>query len=487
MGYENRQDIPVKYTWDLSAIYPNETLLEKDCAAAGELIGKIKNYEGKLNNEKSIYEFFELTGDIEELFEKAICYTHMKMDEDSKNTDVQAMRDKVLSDIAEKRLSAIREVVPKDICIRIDANQGWTPKQAVRILNNMQDRAIVYVDGKRQGAADRRYKQDACDVVIPAGLHTVDIFVENMGRINFGGQIQGERKGIRGPITLDGKKLENFLIYNLPCKGVELLSFSGKKPGGDQPVFHRGYFNVSNPKDTYLDMRDGWKKGVVWVNGHNLGRFWVIGSQQALYCPGEYLKPGKNEIVVLDVDGGSGTVKGVKEAIYEVKRDPAMADVFRVGKPVAPAASQLVHKGTFAKGTDQQEIKFRAPIQARYIALVSKNAHDNGPHAAIAELNFLDASGNLLPREQWSVVYADSHETTGEAAQAGLVMDNQPTTYWHTKWQGDNPKHPHMIVLDLGKVQKLSGFRYLPRQNRENGRIKDYEVYASPKPFKPAK
>ena len=354
-------------------------------------------------------------------------------------------------------------------------------------MNNMQDRAIVYVDGKRQGAADRRYKQDSCDIVIPSGLHTVDIFVENMGRINFGGQIQGERKGIRGPITLDGKKLENFLIYNFPCKGVELIPFSGKKPAGDQPVFYRGYFNVSNPKDTYLDMRDGWKKGVVWVNGRNLGRFWFIGSQQALYCPGEYLKPGKNEIVVLDVDGGSGTVKGVKEAIYEVNRDPAMADVFRVGKPVAPAAGQLVHKGSFAKGADQQEIKFRAPVQARYIAIVSKNAHDNGPHAAIAELNFLDASGNLLPREQWSVVYADSHETTGEAAQAGLVMDNQPTTYWHTKWQGDNPRHPHMIVLDLGKVQKLSGFRYLPRQDRENGRIKDYEVYASPKPFKPAK
>lgn len=354
-------------------------------------------------------------------------------------------------------------------------------------MNNMQDRAIVYVDGKRQGAADRRYKQDSCDIVIPSGLHTVDIFVENMGRINFGGQIQGERKGIRGPITLDGKKLENFLIYNFPCKGVELIPFSGKKPAGDQPVFHRGYFNVSNPKDTYLDMRDGWKKGVVWVNGRNLGRFWFIGSQQALYCPGEYLKPGKNEIVVLDVDGGSGTVKGVKEAIYEVNRDPAMADVFRVGKPVAPAAGQLVHKGSFAKGADQQEIKFRAPVQARYIAIVSKNAHDNGPHAAIAELNFLDASGNLLPRDQWSVFYADSHETTGEAAQAGLVMDNQPTTYWHTKWQGDNPRHPHMIVLDLGKVQKLSGFRYLPRQDRENGRIKDYEVYASPKPFKPAK
>lgn len=354
-------------------------------------------------------------------------------------------------------------------------------------MNNMQDRAIVYVDGKRQGAADRRYKQDSCDVVIPAGTHTLDIFVENMGRINFGGQIHGERKGIRGPVTLDGKKLENFAIYNFPCKSVEDLSFSAKKPGGDQPVFHRGSFNVSTPKDTYLDMRDGWKKGVVWVNGHNLGRFWFIGSQQALYCPGEYLKPGRNEIVVLDVDGGSGTVKGVKEAIYAVNADPAAADIFRVGKPVTPAPGQMVHKGTFEKGAEQKEIKFRTPVQARYIAIVSKNAHDNGPHAAIAELNFVDAAGNLLPREQWSVVYADSHETAGEAAQAGLVMDNQPTTYWHTKWQGENPAHPHMIVLDLGKVQKLSGFRYLPRQDRENGRIRDYEVYASPKPFKPAK
>lgn len=37
------------------------------------------------------------------------------------------------------RLSAIREVVPKDICIRIDANQGWTPKQAVRIISMLED------------------------------------------------------------------------------------------------------------------------------------------------------------------------------------------------------------------------------------------------------------------------------------------------------------------------------------------------------------
>ncbi len=40
------------------------------------------------------------------------------------------------------RLVAIREVVPRDICVRIDANQGWQPKEAVRILNGMQEKGL---------------------------------------------------------------------------------------------------------------------------------------------------------------------------------------------------------------------------------------------------------------------------------------------------------------------------------------------------------
>ncbi len=364
------------------------------------------------------------------------------------------------------------------------------PVKGALKMAKMQDRAIVYLDGKRVGAADRRYKQDSCDMNIPAGVHTLDILVENMGRINFGQQLLDERKGICGPITLKGKKLDNFFIYSYPCNAVDLqsLEFSGKKPSGDQPVFYRAQFLVNEHKDTYLDMRDGWKKGVVWVNGHNLGRYWFIGSQQSLYCPAEFLNPkgDVNEIVVLELDGGIGTIKGVKEAIYGVNKDPAMLDANRVGKPVKLTDAQRVHQGSFKPGAEQQQVKFAKPVTARYIAIVSKNAHDNGPHACIAELNFIDAVGRLLPREEWSIVYADSQETVGEAAQAGLVMDNQPTTYWHTQWQDAKPEHPHMIVLDLGKVQKISSFRYLPRQDKVNGRIKDYEVYASPSPFKKA-
>jgi beta-galactosidase len=44
-----------------------------------------------------------------------------------------------------------------------------------------------------------------------------------------------------------------------------------------------------------------WGKGVVWINGHNLGRYWAIGPQQTLYVPAEWLKKGQNEVTVLEL------------------------------------------------------------------------------------------------------------------------------------------------------------------------------------------
>jgi beta-galactosidase len=69
---------------------------------------------------------------------------------------------------------------------------------------------------------------------------------------------------------------------------------------GDQPVLRRGHWRLSRVADTYLDMRN-WGKGVVWVNGHNLGRYWSIGPQQTIYLPAEWLKKGDNEVVVLEL------------------------------------------------------------------------------------------------------------------------------------------------------------------------------------------
>ncbi|MEJ7662049.1 MAG: hypothetical protein WKG07_21990 [Hymenobacter sp.] len=52
--------------------------------------------------------------------------------------------------------------------------------------------------------------------------------------------------------------------------------------------------------DSYLDMRQ-WGKGVVWINGHNLGRYWGIGPQQTIYVPAEWLRKGQNEVTVLEL------------------------------------------------------------------------------------------------------------------------------------------------------------------------------------------
>lgn len=43
------------------------------------------------------------------------------------------------------------------------------------------------------------------------------------------------------------------------------------------------------------------QKGYVWVNGHNLGRYWSKGPQKRLFCPGVWMKQGDNEIYVLEL------------------------------------------------------------------------------------------------------------------------------------------------------------------------------------------
>ncbi|WP_338287380.1 glycoside hydrolase family 2 TIM barrel-domain containing protein [Luteolibacter sp. LG18] len=83
----------------------------------------------------------------------------------------------------------------------------------------------------------------------------------------------------------------------------------------------------------------------------------------------------------------------------------------------------------------------------------------------------------VLPRDTWKLVRADSQEKgEGEASHA---IDGKPDTYWHTQWQGATPPLPHELVIDLGVNAELAGVTVLPRQDGENGRIGDYEVYAS--------
>jgi beta-galactosidase len=66
------------------------------------------------------------------------------------------------------------------------------------------------------------------------------------------------------------------------------------------PAFYRGSFQLKTVGDTFLDIRS-LGKGAVWINGHAIGRYWNIGPQATLYVPGPWLKKGRNEVVLFDL------------------------------------------------------------------------------------------------------------------------------------------------------------------------------------------
>jgi beta-galactosidase len=166
-------------------------------------------------------------------------------------------------------------------------------------LNELRDYAVIMINGKRAGVLDRRHNQNSIKLTLPAGKVKLDILVENLGRINFGPYLLKNKKGITENVTFNSKEVYNWAMYSLPLNQVNNIVYSANK-AASAPVVKKGNFQLSKVADTYLDMRK-WGKGVVWVNGHNLGRYWSVGPQQTLYLPAEWLKKGNNDIVVFEL------------------------------------------------------------------------------------------------------------------------------------------------------------------------------------------
>jgi hypothetical protein len=186
-------------------------------------------------------------------------------------------------------------------------------------LWELHDYASVYVDGIRLGSLSRAKREDTIEIpkAEPAPK-TLDILVEAMGHINFGPHMI-DRKGITERVTLNGMTLMDWQAFPLPLDAAFLarLTYEPIEAGSEGPNvrpgrFFRGAFELEETGDTCLDM-SGWSKGLVWVNGHNLGRYWDIGPQERLFCPAPFLRTGRNEIVVFDLLAtGPSIVRGVK-------------------------------------------------------------------------------------------------------------------------------------------------------------------------------
>lgn len=176
-------------------------------------------------------------------------------------------------------------------------------------IPGLRDYAVVYVDGEKAGVLNRNTQTYSMEIDVPFNA-TLQILVENMGRINYGSLITENNKGIISPVTIAGKSITGgWHMYKLPmdqmpdCTKMGSCAYTNDTAHGarlkDCPVVYEGTFTLNETGDTFIDMEE-WGKGIIFINGRNIGRYWQVGPQQTLYIPGVWLKKGENKIVIFE-------------------------------------------------------------------------------------------------------------------------------------------------------------------------------------------
>ena len=376
-----------------------------------------------------------------------------------------------------------------------ELDQGWgsivyvtslpeisTP--SVLTLNEGHDFAQVFIDNQYVGKIDRVRNENSLQLPAVKKGQELKIVIEAMGRINFGRAIK-DYKGITNSVTISTDVEGHELIWNL--KRWTILTIPDDyatalkalktfpSPLTSKAGYYRGYFNLKKVGDTFLNMEQ-FGKGQVYVNGHAIGRFWSIGPQQTLYVPGCWLKKGKNEVIVLDVVGPKQpTIMGqTTPELDKLNGEKSRTHNAPGDKPDLNSATPAA-QGTFYAGNGWQKVRFNTPHTGRYLVLQALSTHAGKSDVAVAEIYVINTVGSRISREQWTVKYADSEDIRRGNFTADKTFDLQESTYWRT---AKNAELPHLMVIDLGSEQTISGIDYLPRAEQgAPGSIKDYKVY----------
>lgn len=177
-------------------------------------------------------------------------------------------------------------------------------ERAKMILEDLHDRANIFIDGKFAGITERSQREDEVFLRQDFGEKTrVDILVENMGRINYGPYMGLRDKKGMGGMRLGQIRHFGWDTYPLPMDNLEKLKFEPHKGAADCPAFFRGWLYIEDePCDTFIKT-DGFTHGFITVNGFTLGRYYnTAGPQKSLYCPAPMLHRGRNEIIVFETD-----------------------------------------------------------------------------------------------------------------------------------------------------------------------------------------
>lgn len=169
-------------------------------------------------------------------------------------------------------------------------------------FDSVHDRAVVFIDGKYRGYYERTREGEPVSFSLEKGENCrIDILCENMGRVNYGPKIM-DRKGVKG-VRFNLQYHFGWDMYPLPLDNISLLKYKHESGDVKTASFLKGTLKIEGePHDTFMRL-DGFTKGVVFVNGFNIGRYYnPAGPQKTLYVPAPMLKKGDNEIVVFETD-----------------------------------------------------------------------------------------------------------------------------------------------------------------------------------------
>lgn len=181
-------------------------------------------------------------------------------------------------------------------------------------IDGLRDRAVVFIDDERIGVMEHDGEHV---LAVPGGPRRgiLTILVESLGRINYG-PLTGEYKGIMHGVRVNGRRyVHGWSHRTLPLAEAPAAAGATAQAGATAATGATGAaglgtaaIEVEAPADAWLAFPGG-AKGMVWLNGFLLGRYWKVGPQETLYAPAPLWKVGANEIVVLDTDGLGATVE----------------------------------------------------------------------------------------------------------------------------------------------------------------------------------
>ncbi|MGS0561637.1 hypothetical protein [Microbacterium aurugineum] len=211
------------------------------------------------------------------------------------------------------RPRTFEELGAEDGLVAYEADVSF-PADATLTVDGLRDRAVVFLDERRLGVLER---DGETSLALPAdgGMGRLTILVESLGRINYG-PYTGEGKGIMRGVMI-GRRLVNGWTHRLVPQEVPALPTDATDATDATDGVAVASLDVDEPLDAWLAFPGG-AKGMVWLNGFLLGRYWKVGPQETLYAPAPLWKAGRNEIVVLDTDDLGATV--------EIRAEPSFGE-----------------------------------------------------------------------------------------------------------------------------------------------------------------